>query len=338
MSRVVREGRRQRVYGFAGLIASDNLCFGVGSQFLGVSQPDRDFGVAQRHAAGNESDADCVSIYAEVPGDSSDRNSVGVVSNHPIHVFRSESGRRLRAFGIGSAAELDSSFGKPAFDDVQAEARLARDLAGRFAGVVEFDDVIDVRFFHYEGEVFDFGTSVGYFTASSEEVNDDSGIIVSNCLQSHRRIMEDLMHLRDERDQLTWSGALILEDDVFFLDGALENLRTFMQNVPTEWGQLYLGGQHRQPCTYTEHPSVTRGKSVNRTHAYAVSKEFVSKIYCHVSYMPDYIGTSKHIDHQMELAHQRADWPVFCPAKWICGQRASTSNVSGRKLEAMTWI
>jgi hypothetical protein len=53
--------------------------------------------------------------------------------------------------------------------------------------------------------------------------------------------------------------------------------------------------------------------------------------------MPDYVGTNKHIDHQLELAHQRADWPVYCPAKWICGQRASTSNVSGKKLEAMTW-
>jgi len=53
--------------------------------------------------------------------------------------------------------------------------------------------------------------------------------------------------------------------------------------------------------------------------------------------MPDYVGTNKHIDHQLELAHQRADWPVYCPAKWICGQRAGTSNVSGKTLAAMTW-
>lgn len=158
------------------------------------------------------------------------------------------------------------------------------------------------------------------------------------CLQSHRRICEDLMHLRDEREQLTWNSALILEDDVFFLDGALENLRAFMRNVPAEWGQLYLGGQHRQPIIKTEYPGIVRGKSVNRTHAYAVSKEYVSKIYCHISYMADYTGTNKHIDHQLELGHQRADWPVFCPVKWICGQRAGMSNVSGKKLQAQTWM
>ena len=158
------------------------------------------------------------------------------------------------------------------------------------------------------------------------------------CLQSHRRIMEDLMHIRDERAALTWGSALILEDDVFFLDNALEDLKRFMTSVPGDWGQIYLGGQHRRPIGKTPNPDVIVGKSVNRTHAYAVSAPCIQKIYNHVSYMPDYVGTNKHIDHQLELAHQRADWPVYCPAKWICGQRANTSNVSGKKLEAMTWI
>lgn len=157
------------------------------------------------------------------------------------------------------------------------------------------------------------------------------------CLQSHRRIMEDLMHIRDERLDMSWEGALILEDDVFFLDNALEDLQRFMTHVPSDWGQLYLGGQHRQkPTPHGDYVSI--GNSVNRTHAYAVSRQHIQSIYAHVSYMMDYNGTNKHIDHQLEVAHQRKAWPVYCPTRWVCGQRAGNSNISGKTLPALTWI
>jgi GR25 family glycosyltransferase involved in LPS biosynthesis len=158
------------------------------------------------------------------------------------------------------------------------------------------------------------------------------------CLQSHRRIFEDLLHMHDERGDLDWDSALILEDDVFFLENALADLNSFMQAIPTDWGQLYLGGQHRQRAEPTSHSGIVIGKSVNRTHAYAVSRQHVQKIYCHISYMPDYAGTNKHVDHQLELAHNRKDWPVYCPAKWICGQRAGSSNISGKTNTDLTWI
>lgn len=157
------------------------------------------------------------------------------------------------------------------------------------------------------------------------------------CLQSHRRIMEDLMHLRDERGDICWDSALILEDDVFFVAGALERLNEFMPEVPAGWGQLYLGGQHRQPIAPTKSPHVVLGRSVNRTHAYAISRQFIQKIYHHVSYMPDYARGAIHIDHQLELAHQREDWPVYCPAKWIAGQEEGTSNISGKTNPRLIW-
>ena len=149
--------------------------------------------------------------------------------------------------------------------------------------------------------------------------------------------MEDLMHKRDERESLTWDRALILEDDVFFLDNALENLKTFMESIPNVWGQLYLGGQHRKTPTKTEWNNVMLGNSVNRTHAYAINRASVQKVYNHVSYMMDYVDNNFHIDHQLERAHQRKDWAVYCPVKWICGQRGGNSNVSGKNLPPMTW-
>lgn len=159
------------------------------------------------------------------------------------------------------------------------------------------------------------------------------------CLQSHRRIMEDLMHMRDERGDMNWDSALILEDDVFFLDNALRDLGRFMEDVPEKWGQLYLGGQHRgggKPKR-TSSPNVVVGYSINRTHAYALSRAYIQQVYQHVSYMRDY-HSNKHIDHQLELAHQRGDWPVYCPPQWICGQRAGASNISGKINGDQTWL
>jgi hypothetical protein len=157
------------------------------------------------------------------------------------------------------------------------------------------------------------------------------------CLQSHRRIYEDIMHMRDSDGALSWRAVLILEDDVYFLPGALRDLELFMLSVPDGWGQLYLGGQHRKAPIDVGIPHVIGGASINRTHAYAVSAGHVQAVYRHVSYMADYANNKYHIDHQLERAHQRGDWPVYCPPRWICGQRAGSSNVSGRKDKNRVW-
>lgn len=157
------------------------------------------------------------------------------------------------------------------------------------------------------------------------------------CLRSHQRIMEDAMHHCDDRWRISWDQILILEDDVVFLEGALERLNEFMAQVPSDWGQIYLGGQHQKRPERTDVEGILRGMSVNRTHAYALHREAIHMVYRHVCYMPDYQGTNKHIDHQLELAHNRKDWNVYCPVEWFCGQEAGESNVSGATNERMIW-
>ena len=158
------------------------------------------------------------------------------------------------------------------------------------------------------------------------------------CLQSHRRILEDVMHDRDERGQEIHSSILILEDDVVFTNDAKEKLNEFMEIVPSDWGQIYLGGQHQQPAKKSKIEGVMVGVSINRTHAYAVNKSAYQQVYRHISYMSDYIGTSKHVDHQLELAHVRGDWKVYCPPKWIAGQAAGPSNISGAVDAERFWM
>ncbi len=157
------------------------------------------------------------------------------------------------------------------------------------------------------------------------------------CLRSHQRILEDVLHTRDDREELTLNNVLIMEDDIIFKDNALQKLNEFMEVVPDDWGQIYLGGQHRKTKVETGLTNVVIGKSVNRTHAYAVNKSTFEQLYRHISYATDYRKTNKHIDHQLELAHRREDWKVYCPEEWIVGQRAGSSNINGRVNETKFW-
>jgi len=70
---------------------------------------------------------------------------------------------------------------------------------------------------------------------------------------------------------------------------------------------------------------------------YAVNQSTFTDLYRHISYATDYRNTNKHIDHQLEVAHRRKDWPVYCPADWIAGQREGSSNISGRVSKTMFW-
>lgn len=157
------------------------------------------------------------------------------------------------------------------------------------------------------------------------------------CLRSHSRLLEDVLHRRDSRFDMIWQSYLVLEDDVFFLPGALEALNRFMTAVPDDWDQIYLGGQHRRPFETTDSPEVIVGRSINRTHAYALSEKNYTRFYRHICYATDYRGNNHHIDHQLEIAHQRRDWTVYCPPQWICGQAAGKSNISGKLEPEQIW-
>ncbi len=149
------------------------------------------------------------------------------------------------------------------------------------------------------------------------------------CLRSHQLALEEFLHERDAEGHMVLESMLVLEDDVVFAADALERLAAFMDAVPKGWGQIYLGGQHRAKPTAAS-PGVVVGHRVNRTHAYAVSSVAAQQMYRHISYASDYRGTENHIDHQLELAHERRDWPVYCIDPWIAGQEAGSSNVSGK--------
>mgnify|MGYP003576033980 CR=1 FL=1 len=152
------------------------------------------------------------------------------------------------------------------------------------------------------------------------------------CLQSHLRIVQDAI-----MDKL--ENYLVLEDDVVFHDRSTTHLERFMKELPGDWGQAYLGGQHlRTPETVDGSPFVFRGRNVNRTHAFALKSNVFRVFQQHVSHAPDYISRSRwHIDHQLGIAHERCDWNSYCPAWWIAGQEEGSSDISGRKTPRYWW-
>ena len=73
----------------------------------------------------------------------------------------------------------------------------------------------------------------------------------------------------------------VIEDDAIFRGDACERLGRVMAELPEDWGQLYLGGEHlREP--------VALAGNVNRTHAYAVHRRAFSRFQYHVTNSVDF--------------------------------------------------
>ncbi len=80
---------------------------------------------------------------------------------------------------LGHASELDVRCQQNSPHVGLRDPLLSSQLRTRFPGKVSLDEVVSVRRFHYSGPVYDMGTDVGYFVASTSIVA--GGLIVSNC-------------------------------------------------------------------------------------------------------------------------------------------------------------
>jgi len=144
------------------------------------------------------------------------------------------------------------------------------------------------------------------------------------CLKSHLAILE---HCLMERV----ASYIVFEDDAQFSHDFDSQGRQFIEALPDDWQQAYLGGQLQHERT---HPPVKvnelvyRPYNVNRTHCFAVSREGMLPIYQHCSDLP--YERHFHIDHHLGRWHEDARNKVYCPPRWIVGQHGARSNVSGR--------
>jgi hypothetical protein len=134
--------------------------------------------------------------------------------------------------------------------------------------------------------------------------------------------------------------VLVFEDDAVFSPDFNERLTAFLDAVPDDWDQVYLGGQHLVTSKLKLWPmpvntQVLRGRHVNRTHAYAIRAPMLDEVYRRfaapwASTRPDMF----HVDHQLCDLHRQFDrqaqcydWNVYCPRQWLVGQAEGISDV-----------
>ena len=148
------------------------------------------------------------------------------------------------------------------------------------------------------------------------------------CMQSHRHILEraildDVKHL------------LVLEDDLCLCDGFSEKVATFLADVPDNWDQLMIGGQHMAGAIPVKpaqngQPGIVQCTDCQRTHAYAIRGRFLRDLY------QRWISTKGHCDHIMG-PFQRS-YSVYAPDPFLAGQARTKSDINGRINPAKFWV
>jgi len=156
------------------------------------------------------------------------------------------------------------------------------------------------------------------------------------CYLSHLAL---LMRMKQEG----WETLLLLEEDVVFQEDTATLLPEVMASLPSDWTQLYLGGQHRvPPHRLPGTPALVRGSSIHRTHAYAVHRKGLNHLIAHLMELPAFQqakkgGTKLHIDHHYEMAHRANRWKVYAPSFWLAGQGAGWSEIRAKQVTAAWW-
>ena len=152
------------------------------------------------------------------------------------------------------------------------------------------------------------------------------------CLHSHLRIVQDAM-----MDGL--ASYAVFEDDVVFHQRSGELFTRFLSEVPQDWEQLYLGGEHlKEPAQVRHKPFIFRATNTCRTHAYVLKSSAFAPFQRNITDFPEYLKRGPwHLDHQLGLAHERETWKTYCPAWWIAGQGEGTSDIAGCHNPALWW-
>lgn len=135
-------------------------------------------------------------------------------------------------------------------------------------------------------------------------------------------------------------SVLILEDDAVFCENFEEQAVAFLGELPGDWDCLFLGGQHHKavcpPIQISE--NVLYPYNVQRTHAHAYRRHFIPVIH---DWLVDEdvqrMKPAQHIDHRLGRFHQQRKHKIFCPVKWLIGQRASKSSISGKRRPTQFW-
>lgn len=154
------------------------------------------------------------------------------------------------------------------------------------------------------------------------------------CLLSHLRVWENAINDSIET-------VLIFEDDAVLAENFTTDLTAFLDHVPQDWDQLWIGGDH-EPGTVPIriNDNLYRPEAVWRTHCYAVRGEFIKTLYRFISEFNTpgryHVPGDFHIDRQMAILARRVQYRIFCPPRWLVGQLSDYSDVADKVRHSAT--
>ncbi len=149
------------------------------------------------------------------------------------------------------------------------------------------------------------------------------------CLRSHVTLLEKayadgVENVLVLEDDATWMKGVTSEDD-----SSWKRLSKFMNEVPSDWEMLMLGGQH-QGTPEKVKDGVVKCLNCQRTHAYAIRRSLIPEL------LDLWKRCDTHIDHW--LGPWQADRKVYAPHRFIFGQMGGVSDISGTVSPAKYWI
>jgi len=142
------------------------------------------------------------------------------------------------------------------------------------------------------------------------------------------RLLEECLMAGTER-------LLVLEDDAIPCDGFSEKVARYLDALPQNWEMIYLGGQINHYAAALHRPRVVNPEvivpwSVNRLHAYGVSRSGMQTIYQHLHARG--WQNAHHIDHHIEKLQRAGGLKFYAPTQWLVGQADGKSDICAREL------
>lgn len=136
--------------------------------------------------------------------------------------------------------------------------------------------------------------------------------------------------------------CLYFEDDVVFRDDFEKWYPKLLSALPSNWNQLYLGGQlgidgEFLPRLCPQSELLMIPSSVHRNHAVLTKKDSLQR--CIDWYLAEHGWESKQTcDWRILYLHRREDWNVYIPAMgWLVGQGENFSLLDHKQYPARWW-
>jgi len=175
-------------------------------------------------------------------------------------------------------------------------------------------------------------------------IRSEIGQTISNgawgCTLSYNNIICEFLESGDE-----W--RMIVEDDVWLVDGFAEKVTAFLANVPDDADSIYVGGNPRYPIQYPPveiNEFVCRPWRLTATHCFMIRRRFAMDL------MPHLLGSPAEIcDMRMARLHSMPDasnkvhggkYNIYFTREPLAGQVLGLSDImvfDGVKVEKAMW-